>query len=298
MSEAADPKRARADDPGGPGDSLRRAREARGLKVEEAARALHLDTWIIEALEADDFEAIGAPVFAKGHLRQYGSMLGLATDDLMIAYYRVRGRHDAPPPPITATMARPEEGRGMFYIAAVVVAVVIVALAVLLWFVAGRAPVQITSSSTGAPVADAAPVAAVAAEPQLDTTPDRGATPASSAAPAVADETTPESPAVAAGATDTVTAPLADSAPQPPAPVRLEMRFGGESWVEVYDADGERLLYNMVGAGRTRRVEGRPPLEVYLGRSDGVTLAVDGEAFTIPASSVRGNTARFQVGAD
>ena len=87
----------------GPGVQLRRAREAKGLLVHDIAQELHLDEWMLQALEEDDFTALGAPVFAKGHMRKYGSMLGLDTDDLMIAYYRKRGRDDSPPP-ITATV--------------------------------------------------------------------------------------------------------------------------------------------------------------------------------------------------
>ena len=61
----------------GPGPMLRRARESRGLTPQQAAEQLNLDVSVVEALERDDLAALGAPVFAKGHLRRYGAMLGL-----------------------------------------------------------------------------------------------------------------------------------------------------------------------------------------------------------------------------
>lgn len=322
MTDSTDARRS-GDEPVGPGIALRRAREARSLAIEDIARTLHLDAWMIQALEDDDFDALGAPVFAKGHLRQYGAMLGLASDDLMIAYYRVRGRHDAPPPPITATMARPKEGRGLFYAGVALAVIVIVALATLLWFVAGRAPVDGARSSaadrdgiTRRPAVEEAssPATPVTENPTFGSaagpgariespsvalgtrsaeengTPDEPASVLNAPTPLGAEDVAELSPRVEAVA-DNLTAPVA------PATLVLQLSFGDESWVEVYDADGQRLLYNMVAAGRERTVAGRAPLEIYLGRSDAVALEVNGEPYTIPPASIRGDTARFKIGA-
>ena len=63
--------------PDTPGGMLRAERQRRGHSVQYAAEDLHLDVWVIEALEANRFEALGAPVYAKGHLRKYAMLLGL-----------------------------------------------------------------------------------------------------------------------------------------------------------------------------------------------------------------------------
>ena len=44
------------------------------------------------ALERDDFAALGAPVFVKGHLRRYAALLGLAEDEILGAYERSRAQ--------------------------------------------------------------------------------------------------------------------------------------------------------------------------------------------------------------
>ena len=69
-----------------PGSRLRRAREAQGLSEQQAAEALNLDPMVITELEANDFAALGAPVFVRGHLRRYAGYLGLPEDDLVAAY--------------------------------------------------------------------------------------------------------------------------------------------------------------------------------------------------------------------
>ncbi len=60
---------------GSPGELLRRERERRMLSLQRAAEDLHLDTVTVEAIESDRFQALGAPVYAKGHLRKYATLL-------------------------------------------------------------------------------------------------------------------------------------------------------------------------------------------------------------------------------
>ena len=68
--------------PPSPGARLRSEREAQGISHQQAAESLNLDTMVLAHLEANDFAALGAPVFARGHLRRYTTMLGLDEDEL------------------------------------------------------------------------------------------------------------------------------------------------------------------------------------------------------------------------
>ena len=67
------------------GQKLRAAREAAGLTVAEVNNRIHLSHDVIAALEAGDFAAIGAPVFVRGHLRNYAELLKLPADDIVAA---------------------------------------------------------------------------------------------------------------------------------------------------------------------------------------------------------------------
>ncbi|MEL7450094.1 MAG: helix-turn-helix transcriptional regulator, partial [Pseudomonadota bacterium] len=90
------------------GERLRVAREKADMSLRDAARLLNLDHWMVEALENDDFAALGAPVFAKGHLKTYALLLELNPDDLMISYYDAQGAPEAPP---IVGKAIPQSGR-------------------------------------------------------------------------------------------------------------------------------------------------------------------------------------------
>jgi len=70
----------------GIGDRLRAAREKRGLSVDQLAEYLRLDESVVAALESDDFDALGAPVFVRGHLKTTARFLELDADELLGDY--------------------------------------------------------------------------------------------------------------------------------------------------------------------------------------------------------------------
>jgi cytoskeleton protein RodZ len=76
---------------------------------------------------------------------------------------------------------------------------------------------------------------------------------------------------------------------------RLKLELTNDSWVEIYDSRGERLFYDVEIAGSVQSVSGRGPLRVVLGNAAGVTVEVDGESRSIPASAADGEGARFLV---
>ena len=66
-----------------PGARLRAAREARGLSIEEVAERLRLNAALVLAMEQDRFALLGAPVFARGHLRNYAALVGVPEPEFM-----------------------------------------------------------------------------------------------------------------------------------------------------------------------------------------------------------------------
>jgi cytoskeleton protein RodZ len=69
-----------------PGARLRIAREARGLAIEDVAERLRLNAALVLALEEDRLALLGAPVFAKGHLRNYALLVGVPEAEIMTAF--------------------------------------------------------------------------------------------------------------------------------------------------------------------------------------------------------------------
>jgi cytoskeleton protein RodZ len=77
--------------------------------------------------------------------------------------------------------------------------------------------------------------------------------------------------------------------------IDLTLRFAADSWVEVYDANGERLFYDIGSASSSRKVTGTPPLRVVLGNAPGVTLDVNGKRARVPANVVTEDSAQFLI---
>ncbi|MEO0344684.1 MAG: RodZ domain-containing protein [Pseudomonadota bacterium] len=271
---------------------LREGRESAGLGVEAVAAALHLDPGVITALESDDFSALGAPVFVKGHLRALAGHVGLDVDDAMRRYAATVGDSGAEPPELVVQYQQPiRRNRVAPLLTLLAVAAVIAAMvaAILLW-PRGAETSAATSSAPETATQPTQDVDASTSEPESE--PATNADFASRLAEArerasqsttTSAATTP-APAAAAPVTSTATAAAG-----------LEIRFTAECWFEVLDAEGRRLATGTAAAGDRRRIDGPRPLSVTLGVADAATLILDGEAVSIPASARRGRSARLTL---
>jgi transcriptional regulator with XRE-family HTH domain len=67
------------------GEVLQAARIAQGSSIEEAADHTRVSLRYLQALEANDFEEIPAPVYVRGFLRGYARFLGLNVQPLLDA---------------------------------------------------------------------------------------------------------------------------------------------------------------------------------------------------------------------
>lgn len=65
------------------GNTLSRARRARGITLEDVERDTHVSRRYLLALESEDFSIFPAPVYARGFLRTYARYLGLNPEELV-----------------------------------------------------------------------------------------------------------------------------------------------------------------------------------------------------------------------
>jgi cytoskeleton protein RodZ len=262
--------------PDTPGGMLRAERERRGYSVQHTAEEMHLDMRVIEALEANRFEALGAPVYARGHLRKYATILGLSPATVLARYEALVGMPGDPTPVPTAlaTPVRVVERRRVSKLPLWIVAAIAI-VAGLAWLVFELLQNREVDSATTNEVV--APT--VAQQPAVNE-------------PTIVSEPAAQAPAPAAQAT-------------PPAPpslptageVRLRLEFTEPSWAEIYDASGKRLLFDMGTPGRVRTVAGAPPLRVNLGLASAVNAQVDDRPIVIPRRAGK-DGAKFLIEAD
>jgi cytoskeleton protein RodZ len=279
-----------------PGAKLKAERERRGLSAQKAADEMHLDRWVIDALEADDYKRIGPTVYAKGHLKKYAALLGLPAAEILAGY------ESRPPGPVETTSAGPsmllstrDEGPAFGnWSPTQIVGCLIAALllAGVLWW---RPWHQRSKAPVSSPPVAAASVAA---------TPDAAAEPGVVSSAPASPINTRDMPAayVATPAIDTgAAAPAADAAAVPPPGVgraRLRLSFSADSWVDVHDANGRRTFAGNGLANSVKTIAGAAPLRVYLGFGSGVQLEINDRAVAIGPQFFAGDVARFEAGAD
>lgn len=241
------------------GQTLREAREAQGISLDEAAMRLRLMHRQLAAIEADDFESLGQIVFARGFVRNYARLLGLVPEDLLA---RMQG---APAEPAAVSQSAPPLPRSWLSSPWLILALlgllvgVAVPVALYLWLnseVDDGAVQPALSSTQVRPVPAAAPVPAPA--------------PADSAqqpAPAAADVAATAAPVVA---------PVPAEPAAPAAGSVLHLEFGDESWTEIRDASGRMLHRQLNPAGSRVDISGRPPFEVVIGNAAQARLTYNG----------------------
>ena len=93
------------------GSLLVRAREARGLTLEDAERDTRISRRYLQALEAEQFEVIPAPVYARGFLRSYAQYLGLDPQETLGLFPREDDAEYGEPKSPTTTSAPPRATR-------------------------------------------------------------------------------------------------------------------------------------------------------------------------------------------
>jgi cytoskeleton protein RodZ len=283
--------------PSSPGARLRREREGRGMSQQQAAEALNLDPVILAHLETNDFAALGAPVFVKGHLRRYAGLLGIDEDELLLAYERSK-QHLGEPTlvPKSRLEMQPVRGKRRWPWVVGGAATFLLASAMIAYvsenglpWVGEDAETTPTTSEVAGTAASTPPAPATQAATESSSAPAAGST-AGATAPAPFSSAA-DAPA-AAGASGT-TAPAL-----PAGQVSLQLRFSADSWVEVFDGSGKAVLYDLGKAGSERTITALAPVSVTLGDARGVGIVINGRTIPPPPRAAGETLARFSIGAD
>ncbi|MDA8128385.1 MAG: helix-turn-helix domain-containing protein [Betaproteobacteria bacterium] len=259
------------------GELLRDAREARGVRLEDAAVRLRLMHRQVEAMERDDFESLGPPVFARGFVRNYARLLGLAPESLLA---RMDGA-PAEPPAVSVEPPLPHSWlTSPWLILSLLGLLLLVAVPIALYL-------WLNSDAGEAPAASALPAQSQAAAPA----PAPAQAPAAARPEAAAPAPAPAPPETAA----TQAAPAADATAGPDAAGSvLHLEFGDKSWTEIKDASGRMLLRQLNPADSDVDVHGQPPFDVVIGNAAQVRMTYNGRPIDLQPFT-DGMVARFTL---
>lgn len=293
MTDDVDNTESEESEPQGPrgGERLAEARRERQIAVIEIAKELHLDEHKVRALERNEFDVLGAPVFAKGYLRKYAQLVNVDSADVLADYYHMTRSTEAPPVISVRPRPRQELSPGPWI---TIIVVIILAVTAYLWFTRPDAP-GFSLPGRSAESGELAEAPDNAATPDLaaaDDTPE----PAESEAGAQAD-IEPEAEPRPATQTSFDPAPRAVQPPiEPPleetaspaiadGQVRVLLSYTGDCWTEVTDATGRNLFFDLGRDGRSVELSGAEPLSVLFGSPGNVTVKVNGDDYALPDSA-------------
>jgi len=280
------------------GPRLRARREALGWSLQDVAERLRLKQQLIEQIEMDRFDVLGAPVYVRGYLTAYLKLLDMP----LVLVGHVAAFNSSPdaqiPPTLPAAVVR-RSNIGLLRVVRRTGHVLLTAAIVVpvIWLASyGRLPsrkAEITPLEV--------PVVSTVAIPERDPvlTSPLPVSPASNTG-ATRAESYPVMASLAPGLS--VTPPAIDVQPATElaaAPVEsgLVLDVSQDSWVELRDATGQVVDMGVFRAGTTHRYDVSAGYRLALGNADGVEVRLNGAPLDVSPYQ-RANVARITLGKD
>ncbi len=280
-----------------PGSLLRHQRQHIGWTVDEIANALCLSPDLIRALESDDYDDMGGSTFALGYLRGYARLVGIDIEEAIVNHRDAIPEYapdpDHVPEGVRERKRSPRHRRWLLPAGALVLAGAVGAA--YYWLQPGP-------SGNHSRVTDNLTV-----EVPRENTSQAAMTPPERHDRLQGVDASELRRALAGGElpVNLVLADIAPSRGEEQAPVataaaddtrrHLVLIFDEGSWADVRDAEGERLLSQIVAGGSSVDLVGEPPFTVFLGNAGGVRVKYLGRIQSY-SQTEKGLFARFTVG--
>jgi len=318
-----------------PGLSLARARQEKGFAIDEVSVRLHLSATQIQSLEENDYESLPEATYVKGYIKNYAKLLGLDSAPLIASYMeRVNPKKNDTIETVAVSQQKlitSDESKVMYTIFGIVVLVIAI---VGIWIgtqgydkkVDGQSATTVTTTEQTSEdlfgpqlevqtdeeagpdteVADDTTDTSLQAQKQLG--------PQYPAAPKKPDTLSVVTPVTKTSPPVVETGVKKESVPENNKTVKKEIDnkktealienerldeivlfFEENSWADVRDKNGKKLLYKTIDEGRVVTVKGIAPFKIFLGNANGVKLSYNGRQVNFDKYK-RGLIARFTVG--
>ncbi len=318
----------------GPGKLLQTAREEKNLRPEDVAYEIRLTPTQVLALEENDYSRMPEETYVRGYLRNYARLVGVAENDILMSFARLSRSTEKNTQAVLPASGDDldKSNKSVYWLAVGIVAVVIILSAV--WVLKPYDKLAIEENKTetavavGKPVLTEVPVGA--SKLNLNKSAEKAVVDESSlvskeamepASESVSDTQSENGLATQTGTSQSdngmelgvavvspetgqvqseVSAPVVDTSETSNDPVitndgTLFIKYSKDSWTDVRDANGKKLLYRTVKKGEKIAVAGKLPMTLFFGFAQGVKVTFNGVEVDVSAHT-RGVYARFTVG--
>jgi cytoskeleton protein RodZ len=243
------------------GASFKKAREFRGITLDQIAKETRISTRFLAAIEDEEFHLLPGGVFNRGFIRSYAERVGLDPDQAIADYERLASAGE--PSDIPSTEDTPSTGRERHLYPAAI-AILAVAIGIFYFVTRESRPVQTATqppvSKPAPPVQQPPPAPAAPAE----TAPDPNAIP-------VADQTPPPT-AVSAPTPAPVTAPPRAATQA----LTLDVEAHEQTWIKVTsDGNSANAGGEILEPGMRRKFTAANSLYISIGNAAGCTLKIN-----------------------
>ena len=263
------------------GERLANKRSEKELSVNQVAREIKIEPHVIEMIENNDFESIGAPVFVKGYLRQYSELVGLDPDLIIEKYSAINSIEDSLPivndsvDQISKYVLTPK----IILIAIFVILISFGVLATVFGIFGNNEAVVIKMETETESLESLLPPVTApqteSSETQIDETFEM--------------ETETES-------LESLSTSASNEFFIEENLMNLTIIYSGLCWTEIFDANGERLFFGLGDQDREVNIDGVPPFDVMLGAADNLLeIKLEGREYNVVDSIRRGEVLRFKV---
>ena len=273
------------------GKQLAGAREQQGLSQEQLARKLNLTVRKLDDLEQGRFDRLGATIFVRGYIKAYCKVLALDSAPLLAAIEPEPQAQEQASMQSFSRRTEKEAHDNRLMLFSYAILAIILGSSLFWWWQDSDEPVVETTPLAADIVAAPAPeseqqdlvdeslesLQKQESEQAQQLNPQQGITESSDKV----DNPQLNQDIAQVDQVDTGEQMLPQEAPLAAGEQRVVMRFSGECWVEVQDAKGKRLAYDIKQAGQELELVGLAPFAVTLGKHDVVSISVNGQAVDI-----------------
>ena len=286
------------------GEQLRHTREQKNLSLADVASQLNLEARIIEAIEANDFESLPAATYARGYLRSYAKILNMDAEVMLAAY-----NNEAPDPPeiipevkhSSQTSSSDKPVKAFTYLVSLTLVILLSAWLYSNYLIdpAGKqvqGHVEENNEVAVSALSYEVPIVQHSDQPfyrvvEIDE------------AESIENVTTSTETIINEEANDETS--NSESVPDDEdyprtlsseldGPDSLVLRLSADSWIEIFDALGNKVFLNLGREGQQLNLRGTAPFSVVLGFAEGVSVEINGSAFDT-APFTEGSIARFTL---